>query len=197
MCSSCLQRDFDTQIGLHVIEIATILARHGKLSRELTSKIFSVEFLDKIDYEIENQCPSGKENMLVRVSSYPRRLRRAMMNLNRIVCIYYPEYNVPWFHEKYCQEEANALRNSAFYDPQMEPLRDDIYQALCHAVGGCRNVRENSFSPYYHFVDFEVWLDTKHALDNTAGPLTNKGTFLPIGNMSCRFSNVALLSLQF
>jgi hypothetical protein len=29
-----------------------------------------------------------------------------MMHLNRAVCLDYPEIDVPWFHEKYCQQLA-------------------------------------------------------------------------------------------
>ena len=181
LCTSCLQRDFDTQIGLHVIEIATILAKYGKLNKDLTSKIFSIEFLDKLDNEIENQCPSNAERQLGRTSTYPRRLRRAMMNLNRVVCVCYPEYNVPWFHEKYCMEEANNLRGPSFYESQLDHLRDDIYQTICLVVGGSKNVRENVFSPYYHFVDFEVWMDKSEIVDAPTGIYSNTCNFLPIG----------------
>ena len=158
--------------------MATILAQCSKLNKELMSRIFSVEFLDKIDDEIENQCPVDTKDRPGRVSTYPRRLRKAMMNLNRMVCICYPEYNVPWFHEKFCIEEANNLRSLSFYDQQMHPLRDDVYQTICSTVGGNRNVRENVYTPYYHFIDFEVWLDTTTAMENG---MTNTTGFLPIG----------------
>ena len=181
MCSSCLQRDFDTQIGLHAIQIATILAKYGKLNKELISRIFSVEFMDKLDDEIENGCPSENEQRLGRTSYYPRKVRRAMMNLNRIVCIKYPEYKIPWFHEKYCQEEVNNMRSVAFNDSEMAPIREDVYQTLIQVAGGYRNVRENVFSPYYHFIDFEVWLEQKDIIDGLPSPFINSGTFLPIG----------------
>jgi len=44
-------------------------------------------------------------------ASYPVRVRYAMMHLNRAVCLDYPEIDVPWFHEKYCQQLA-ALGNT-------------------------------------------------------------------------------------
>jgi hypothetical protein len=43
-------------------------------------------------------------------TSYPVRIRYAMMHLNRAVCLDYPETDIPWFHEKYCQQTA-ALGN--------------------------------------------------------------------------------------
>ena len=179
LSSSCLERDFDSQNCMQVLQVAMILAKYGKLNRELTSRIFSVEFLDKIDDEIE-KCPSER-NTLGRVSTYPKNLRRAMMNLNRRVCICYPEYKVPWFHEKYCIEEANFLRGIGFNDSQMEPIREDIYQTLCSVVGGPRNVRENVFAPYYHFIHFEVWLDMNDVSANSIDNMVNASNFIPIG----------------
>lgn len=31
-------------------------------------------------------------------------VRHLLMELNRAVCLDHPEENIPWFHEKYCQE---------------------------------------------------------------------------------------------
>lgn len=42
--------------------------------------------------------------------TYPFRVRHLMMQLNRAVCLDYPETNVPWFHEKYIQERKQAGR---------------------------------------------------------------------------------------
>ena len=83
-----------------------------------------------------------------------------------------------------CLEEADHLKGSAYYDPQLDPLRDDVYQSICLVVGGSRNVRENVFSPYYHFVDFEVWLDKRDIIDNSSGKHSNTYNFLPIGKFT-------------
>ena len=161
--------------------MASQIAIRGKLDRNLTSRIFSVEFLDKIDSEIEDllatEWPTGK------TSWYPKKLRQSMMNLNRLVCTCYPEYNVPWFHEKYCIEEATSLRGPAFYDSAMEPIREDVYQTLCSVVGGSRNVRENVFSQYYNFIDFEVWLDTSDINDGAVEKFRMLSNFLPISKI--------------
>ncbi len=39
-------------------------------------------------------------------SKYPPRVRRLAMHLNRAVCLLYPEYQIPWFHGEYCQEQV-------------------------------------------------------------------------------------------
>ena len=75
------------------------------------------------------------------------------------------------------------MRSAAFNDSKMEPLREDIYQTLIQVAGGCRNVRENAFSPYYHFIDFELWLQQKDTLDGLSSTFSNTGMFLPIGKL--------------
>ena len=37
-------------------------------------------------------------------ATYPLRVRHLLMELNRAVCLDHPEENIPWFHEKYCEE---------------------------------------------------------------------------------------------
>merc|ERR1712062_327255 len=113
------------------------------------------------------------------MGTYPGRLRKEMMNLNRMVCICYPEYNVPWFHDKFCIEQANSLQNLSFSDEKMHLLRDDVYETLCSVVGGNRNIRENVYTPYYHFIDLEVWLNTNARTEYGIG---NSAGFLPIGD---------------
>ena len=181
LCTSCLQRDFDTVICLNVVEMAAQMAAKGKFDKNLASRIFSVEFLDRIDDEIEIAMQSKDLNSKKQLW-YPNRLRQAMMNLNRLTCILFPEFNVPWFHEKYCIEFAKHLNGPCTYDRALDPIREDVYQTLCSVAGGCRNVRENVFSPYYHFLDFEVWLDTSDVTEDAREEFCNLGNFMPIGN---------------
>ena len=181
LCSTCLQRDFDTILCSHVINMALQMAAKGKLDKNLTIKIFSVEFLDKIDSEIEQLATS--ENNTPRILWYPRTLRRSLMNLNRLVCICFPEYNVPWFHEKYCIEHEKTLKGPITMSSQLSSIKEDVYQTLCNVTGGYRNVRENVFSPYYHFIDFEVWLDTSGLIKDLGGEKSSNMNFLPIGNI--------------
>lgn len=38
------------------------------------------------------------------------------MVLNRTVCIDYPEFDVPWFHTKYCEEFQSMGKIFYFYN---------------------------------------------------------------------------------
>lgn len=46
--------------------------------------------------------------------TYPTRVRDHLMQLNRAVCIDYPESNVPWFHQKYVDELKKQGRICTF-----------------------------------------------------------------------------------
>ena len=163
------------------MEIALQLAKNGKLDLNLTAKIFSVEFLDKIDQEIDYLSRSGNE--IGKTLWYPRKLRSSLMNLNRLVCICFPEYNVPWFHEKYCLENIQYIKSAAFFDHTLEPVKEDVYHTLCTLAGGYRNVRENVYSPYFHFIDFELWLDNSDQMEDVERKFPHVTNFLPIGNV--------------
>lgn len=40
------------------------------------------------------------------------RTRLRLMELNRAVCLECPEFQVPWFHERYCQQlQKKGLKN--------------------------------------------------------------------------------------
>ena len=161
--------------------MALEIAAKGKLDKKLTIRIFSVEFLDKIDSEIEQLATS--ENNNPKILWYPRTLRRSLMYLNRLVCICFPEYNVPWFHEKYCLENEKYLKGPITISSELSSIKEDVYQTLCKVTGGYRNVRENVFSPYYHFIDFEVWLDTSGLIEDLGREKSSIMNFLPIGNI--------------
>lgn len=109
--------------GLFVLEASLALALTNRLSVKLVNQIFTVQFLDKLDSEVAG-CYSKVGSVLPRLlfdllgrfidlfsslqTTYPARVRRTLMELNRSVCIDMPEAGVPWFHEKYCQEQMHT-----------------------------------------------------------------------------------------
>ena len=69
--------------GAYILETAVALAKYQALRLELVSKIFSPEFMDRLDAEI------GSSTL-----AYAKRVRKIMMELNRTVCLQYPEFKV-------------------------------------------------------------------------------------------------------
>ena len=87
------------------------------------------------------------------------------MELNRGVILRYPDYGVPWFHEKYCNENASELRQlskSSRETVEASAFRDGVFEQLCALLGGWRFVRENSLSKFSNHIDFEVVFDANN-----------------------------------
>jgi len=96
------------------------------------------------------------------------------MILNRTVCIDYPEFDVPWFHTKYC-EEIQSLGTKKYITKLI--YKYFIYLIVCFLVPKhtgsfyldvekrvsqlIKNkgfLKTNSFSPYGYKLDFEIIL---------------------------------------
>ena len=69
----------------------------------------------------------------------------------------YPQYGVPWFHEKYCQENTRELVSRQ--GDKADMFAKEVSDILQQVAGSWRFVREVSLSRYYNKVDFEVVLD--------------------------------------
>ncbi|XP_055360802.1 FAST kinase domain-containing protein 1, mitochondrial isoform X2 [Betta splendens] len=110
----------------------------------LIKEIFSINFLGKLDSQLETEPDAI--NMWV---------RKRLMELNRAVCLECPEFQVPWFHEHYCQKllkKGNGM---------VSPVYQQIHQMLGEVLGGSHFVRIGAVSPYFYTIDFECKLD-KH-----------------------------------
>jgi len=152
----CLIRDIDYFNGLHTLQVARSLCSLNKLSKELARNVFSNEFMRKLDREME-LCGSR--------ITYPKNLRQTLMELNRGVVLRHPEYGVPWFHEKYCVENAAELKQlgkSARVSVEGSTFRDELFEHLCALLGGWRFVKEDSLSKFSNHIDFEVVFDANN-----------------------------------
>ncbi|XP_033965955.1 FAST kinase domain-containing protein 1, mitochondrial [Pseudochaenichthys georgianus] len=110
----------------------------------LVREIFSIEFLGKLDAELENLS-----------DALTMRARLRLMELNRAVCIECPEYQVPWFHENYCQQFQKQGTVTA------SPMQQQIHNMLGEVLGGINCVRVAVVTPYFYTVDFECVLDKR------------------------------------
>uniref|UniRef100_A0A8C0TZL6 FAST kinase domains 1 n=1 Tax=Canis lupus familiaris TaxID=9615 RepID=A0A8C0TZL6_CANLF len=72
------------------------LAALGYFPEDLLKAIFNIKFLSKMDSQLELLC-----------SSLNRRVQFRLMELNRAVCLECPEYQIPWFHDRFCQQQYN------------------------------------------------------------------------------------------
>ena len=131
-------------------------------------------------------------------ASYPARVRRTLMELNRSVCIDMPEAGVPWFHEKYCIEQTHSSKYNFVYSamakiyynlakviitlfplfaidpPVSTSFHEDIYKCLVQVLGDDHFIKKWVYSAYYHLIGMKL----------TA--LTN-GTLFPLLTQRARF----------
>ncbi|XP_040912391.1 FAST kinase domain-containing protein 1, mitochondrial [Toxotes jaculatrix] len=126
-----------------LVLLAYSLAVADCFPEELVREIFSIDFLGKLDSQLETVADAL--NM---------RTRLRLMELNRAVCLECPEFQVPWFHERYCQQlqkKGNGI----------SPVQQQIHKMLGEVLGGINCVRVAVVTPYFYTVGFECILD-KH-----------------------------------
>ncbi|XP_072541166.1 FAST kinase domain-containing protein 1, mitochondrial isoform X2 [Salminus brasiliensis] len=124
--------------------LAYTLAMVNRFPEAIIRKIFSVDFLAKLDTHLE-----------VLTEILNMRVRVCLMMLNRAVCLECPEFQVPWFHERFCRQFWE--RNTDF---SVSPLQKQIHNILVEVLGGIDYVRVAVLTPYFYTVDFECVLDS-------------------------------------
>ncbi|XP_024141618.1 FAST kinase domain-containing protein 1, mitochondrial [Oryzias melastigma] len=135
-------RSFDPHL---LVLLGYTLAVAELFPEELIKEIFSIDFLGKLDCQLET-LPDAL-NM---------RTRQRLMELNRAICLECPEFQVPWFHERYCQQ----LQRKG--DSFPSPMQQQIHKMLGEVLGGLNFVQVAVITPYYYTLDFECKLD-KHS----------------------------------
>ncbi|KAJ8255420.1 hypothetical protein GJAV_G00204680 [Gymnothorax javanicus] len=141
---SCIQR-FTAQLSSFdphlLVLLGYSLAVAHRFPEELIREIFNVDFLTKLDCQLES-LPDALN----------LRIRLRLMELNRAVCLECPELQVPWFHERYCQQ----LQRKGSVP---SPVQQQIHRMLGELLGGMNYVRAAVVTPYFYTVDFEFVLD--------------------------------------
>lgn len=131
--------------GLGFLQATLSLCYFNQMPKSFVKQIFNVEFLDKLDIELASCYYKDK---------YPHRVRDVLMQLNRAVCLEYPEYDVPWFHQKYLEEYQKNF-----------PI-DDVVNSFHRSVKWYLDsilseeaLLENVVTPYGYEVDFVYYLN--------------------------------------
>uniref|UniRef100_A0A672YJZ5 RAP domain-containing protein n=1 Tax=Sphaeramia orbicularis TaxID=375764 RepID=A0A672YJZ5_9TELE len=137
----CIQRSFDPHL---LVLLGYSLALADRFPEELIKEIFSINFLGKLDVQLDTLS-----------NSLNLRVRQRLMELNRAMCLECPEFQVPWFHDRYCQHLQKKGSGS------ISPVQQQIHKMLSEVLGGMNCVRLSVVTPYFYTVDFECILD-KH-----------------------------------
>uniref|UniRef100_A0A0A1XMT6 FAST kinase domain-containing protein 1 n=1 Tax=Zeugodacus cucurbitae TaxID=28588 RepID=A0A0A1XMT6_ZEUCU len=93
-----LKRDFGNMSGLSIVQACLALCYYKSIPEDLIDKVFCVKFIQRIEEEI-HMCYSK--------ATYPERVLNLIMQLNRTVCLDYPEANVPWFQQNYIEAQLS------------------------------------------------------------------------------------------
>ena len=156
LANKLLVRDFDDLSTYQSLLSARVLAHFDGLSTDLIVKLFCPEFLDRMDIEMKERLSRNNRNQ-----------RKRLMEMNRIVCILHPHFQVPWFHEKYCLEQEKRTPKTKEY----MVVAQSVFDTISTVVGGCKFIKDNPTTDKYHiYFDFELW---KHK---------ETGEFYPIGD---------------
>ncbi|XP_077304071.1 FAST kinase domain-containing protein 1, mitochondrial-like isoform X2 [Lithobates pipiens] len=126
----------------HLAFLAYALCLSERLPEDLVRAIFNVDFLSRLDLELDDSPPLQC-----------MRTKRCLMELNRALCIECPEYQIPWFHDRYFQQ---LQQTDGDHEKNIHHV---IQHLLGHALGGIHYTRMFVVAPYNYSVDLECILD--------------------------------------
>ncbi|XP_047628778.1 FAST kinase domain-containing protein 1, mitochondrial isoform X3 [Phacochoerus africanus] len=172
-----LQRLMDEINYINVAGIASFISRSNYLSTSLLDRIASVvvQQIEKIhpfailgvilpfcalNYdppqrdEFFGTCIQHLNSHLILCSSLNMKVQFRLMELNRAVCLECPEYQIPWFHERFCQQYNKDTGS-------MNGAQQQIYKMLAEVLGGINFVKASVLTPYYYTIGFECILDKR------------------------------------
>lgn len=94
-----IHRDFNLTPAWLIISSCLALGFYQALPLGLINRVFNLEFITRIEKETLNNCEKN--------NNQPKNILNLMMRLNRIVCLDFPEANIPWFQQNFF--EANRI----------------------------------------------------------------------------------------
>ncbi|XP_067372769.1 FAST kinase domain-containing protein 1, mitochondrial isoform X2 [Channa argus] len=146
MYDACIQhltphiRSFDPHL---LVFLAYTLAVADCFPEVLVKEIFSIDFLGKLDSQLET-LPDAL-NM---------RTRLRLMEFNRAVSLECPEFQVPWFHERYCQQLQKKGSST------VSPVQQQIHKMLVEVLGANNCIRVAVVTPYFYTTLNANWTNT-------------------------------------
>ncbi|XP_039478860.2 FAST kinase domain-containing protein 1, mitochondrial [Drosophila santomea] len=142
--SEVLLRDFDQMSGLTIVQACLALCFYKSIPEQLINQVFCVKFIQRIEDEIQ-VCYSK--------ATYPERVLNLVMQLNRTVCLDFPEANVPWFQQNYI--EAQISKKSVIPTESTAEVKHLLQQLLQND----NHFRCNHTTPYGYQIDFVIHFD--------------------------------------
>ncbi|XP_049318397.1 uncharacterized protein LOC105222376 isoform X2 [Bactrocera dorsalis] len=139
-----LSRDFENMSGLSIVQACLALCYYKSMPEDLIDKVFCVKFIQRIEEEI-HVCYSK--------ATYPERVLNLIMQLNRTVCLDYPEANVPWFQQNYLEAQLSRKHKTR------SKFGDDVKNLLNAVLSDDNFFSCNHITPYGYQIDFVIHFD--------------------------------------
>lgn len=183
-CSKIIHRDFSLMNGLSIVQSLIALTFYKVVPHSLVTNVFQSDFIKKLEQEIQ---------MAYRLETYPQRVMTLIMQLNRAICLDFPEYNIRWFQQNFIEAQMSkkpVIRSK---------FQEDIRQLLLKIVPSREYLAINQVTPYGYRIDFEIHIDNynKFLKPNpdyyrsiSFKPKTNKIAILLLGYDSTLINNV-------
>lgn len=154
--------------GLAIVEACLALAYYKELPGPLIDRVFNISFIQRLEDEIE-MCYSKE--------FYPQRVLNSVMQLNRAVCLDFPESGVPWFQQNYIEAQltkcklhictSNRFQNLILSLPVpsiKNKFHNDVKHVLVNFTTDENLVKVNHITPYGYKIDFVLYFDKEKRL---------------------------------
>jgi FAST kinase-like protein, subdomain 2/RAP domain len=164
--------------GLSIVQALLALTFYKHVPFELVSRVFQGDFIRKLEQEVQ---------MAYRLETYPQRVMSLIMQLNRAICLDYPEFQIRWFQNNFIEAQMSkkpALRNK---------FQQDVHNLLLNIVPSREYLAVNRVTPYGYRVDFEIHVDENY----TNKFLKPNAEFYETSIFKPKVSKIAILLLNF
>lgn len=91
-----LNRDFDFTAAWLIVQSCLALSFYHALSIDLINRIFNMDFIVRLEKEMTINYDTV---------NYPKNILELVMQLNRSVCLSYPEAGIPWFQRNFIESQ--------------------------------------------------------------------------------------------
>ncbi|XP_063703033.1 uncharacterized protein LOC134832796 [Culicoides brevitarsis] len=146
VANKILKRDFDFLSSLMIIQSCLALTYMKALDKDMISHVFNINFIKRVEEEIQNCYNKAR---------YPDRVQNYLMELNRAVCLHYPEANVPWFQQNYIEAQMAKEPN---YQTRFS---SDVKKELLELVKNPSHLKQSLVTPYGYRIDYVLYLNDK------------------------------------
>ena len=136
VCVNVIQSDGNYLQPHRLMTCCFALAIHMNLNSTIVRSIFRISFLDHLEDFLIRSCNE----------KFSKMVRYNLMELNRAICLDYPEENVPWFHQKFCEDHIDdyLIKND-------DAFHSDVHKSLSSLLGRSR-LKTFSKSPYFYIL---------------------------------------------